>query len=367
MGKKLLLVFLGMVLTACTGSSEEPIRALLAVGVVNQSSQASEVRFYLSRTLQPGVGESPRLVGSWPLDEPLVDFLYRRSLEGGNDQLWVLTSNRLRRYNTGLLRTSSVGSPTLDGFDQALPSGCSQGYLRAGQSHLLLVCPPSEPSRPIGNYQAWRIPYNATALPDPIDFLEPNLVRLDVPARLALGPGDQLLYLTPSQMGRYDFVNPYLERTFARSGAFPTDLIYTSNLALGLLDDNDSTTTDTTLLAWNLEATSGPSFNPNSNLAARDFARGAPPIFVLGTGLARFDGGFQLAPESVLSRSIAYRSGVAAQDQFLYLAQQNAPTLTVIDLTLNFASLTSAALRSSTISGNFQERLVALAFIPVEE
>lgn len=359
MRSRCLFLVLAALAAGCTGSSEEPVRALLAVGVVNQSSQASEIRFYLSRSLQPGTGEAPRLAGTWSLDEPLVDSLYRRSLEGGSDQLWVLTSSRLRRYSTGSLRTTGVGTPTLDGFDQALPDGCGQGYLRGGQSHLLLVCPPTDPSRPIENYRAWRIPYNATALPDPINFLEPNLVRLDTPARLTLGPGDQLLYLTPSQIGRYDFVNPYLERTFTRT-ASPTDLIYAGNLALGLLEGNG-----TTLLAWSLEAARDPSAFP-SDLAVRSFSRGAPPIFLLGTGLARFSDGLQLPPESVLSRSIAYRTGVVAQDQFLYLAQQSTPTLTVVDLTLNFTNLTSTALRSSTI-GSFQDRLVALAFIPVEE
>ncbi|RDI96603.1 hypothetical protein DV704_01975 [Meiothermus sp. QL-1] len=366
--RKTLLPLL-LLLAGCTGSSEEPTRALLAVGVAtltnNQPGTPAEIRFYETRTLQPGSTDPPRRVGSWPLDAAPVALFYRRSLEGGNDQLWVLTPDRLRRYNASLLRLDSVGSPSLDGLDVPLNTDCSRGYLRPGQSRLLLVCPPTDQSRPIEAYQAWLIPYNATTLPDSINFSDPNLTRLDAPARLALGPSDQLLYLTPSQMGRYDFTNPYLERTFTRSAATPTDLIFAGNLALGLMDDNDPTTTDTALLTWNLNPGSEVQFFRDSNIAARRFANGAPPLLVLGTGLARFAEGFQIPPESVLSRNTRYLAATTAQDQFLYLTRQDSPALSVIDLTLNLASLSASALRTSFL-GSFQERLVDLAFIPVE-
>ncbi|GIW25575.1 hypothetical protein [Meiothermus sp.] len=369
-------LFLGVaLLAACTGSSEQPTPALLAAGVVtlsnNQPSTPAQVRFYQTSTLQPGNFDALRLVGSWNLDEPIVTLLYRRSLEQGvADQLWVLTPSRLRRYNASNLGVDDVGTPALDGFDQALPVDCSRGYLRQGQSNLLLVCPPAPatPPRPIEEYRAWRIPFTATVLPDPLDFLDANLVRLSVPVRLTLGPSDQLLYLTPSQFGQYDFITPPIERPLNLSASSPTDLIFAGQ-ALGLFDDNDPTTTDTTLVTWNLGATSEVGLVRDTNIAARQFARGAPPVFVLGTGLARFEGGFLLPRETEtgLTRTLRYADAVAGLDQFLYLADASSPTVRVLDLTVNIASvLTSAGVRTTLLSSNFQERITGLAFIPVE-
>jgi hypothetical protein len=198
--------------------------------------------------------------------------------------------------------------------------------------------------------------------------LNPNLVRLSTPARLTLGPNDQLLYLTPTQFGQYDFVTPFIERPLSLSTSSPSDLIFVSGQALGLFDDNDPTSTDTTLAAWNLSATGEVGLSRDSNIAARLFARGAPPVFVLGTGLARFEGGFQLPRETEtgLSRARRYSTASVGIDQFLYLADLDTPTLLVIDLTVNIASaLTSAGVRLSSL-GSFPERITGLAFIPVE-
>ncbi|WP_027876154.1 hypothetical protein [Meiothermus cerbereus] len=355
-------------LSACTGSSEEPTRALLAAAINNPSGLTYQIRFFQSSTLQPGNFDPPRRVGSWDIDEPIVTLLYRRSLEQGvNDQLWVLTPSRLRRYNTRNLSVDDVGTPQLDGFDEALNVDCGRGYLRQGQSRLLLVCPPATPARP-EEYRAWLIPFTATALPAPVNFQDPNLVRLSTPARLTLGPNDQLLYLTPSQFGQYDFVNPFIERPLSLSGSSPTDLIFANGLALGLFDDNDPTTTDTTLATWNLSPTGEVGLVRDSNIAARFFARGAPPVFVLGSGLARFEGGFQLPreQETGLSRFLRYSTATVGIDQFLYAAQQDSLSLVVIDLTVNIASaLTSAGVRFSSL-GSLQERISGLAFIPVE-
>jgi hypothetical protein len=354
-------------LSACTGSSEEPTRALLAAAINNPSSNTYQIRFFQSSTLQPGSLEPPRRVGAWDLGEPIVTLLYRRSLGVGNDQLWVLTPSRLRRYITNNLTVNDVATPQLDGFDEALNVDCGRGYLRQGQSRLLLVCPPATPARP-EEYLAWLIPFTATALPAPVNFQDPNLVRLSTPARLTLGPNDQLLYLTPSQFGQYDFVNPFIERPLSLSGSSPTDLIFANGLALGLFDDNDPTTTDTTLATWNLSPTGEVGLVRDSNIAARFFARGAPPVFVLGSGLARFEGGFQLPreQETRLSRFLRYSTAAVGIDQFLYAAQQDSPSLIVIDLTVNIANtLTSAGVRFSPL-GSVQERISGLAFIPVE-
>lgn len=360
-----------LALAACTGSSEEPTRALLVAGINNPSNSTYQVRFFQSSTLQPGNFDPPRRVGSWDLDEPIVTLLFRRSLEQGiNDQLWVLTQSRLRRYNASNLSVDDVGTPQLDGFDQALTVDCSRGYLRQGQSNVLLVCPPAPttPPRPIEEYRAWIIPFTATALPSPIDFTNPNLVRLTAPVRLTLGQNDQFLYLTPGQFGQYDFINPFIERPLSLAASSPTDLIFVGGLGLGLFDDNDPTTTDTTLVSWNLGATSEVGLVRDANIAARQFARGAPPVFVLGTGLARFEGSLQLPreTESGLLRARSYSTATVGIDQFLYIADLDSPTLRVIDLTVNIAStLTSAGVRSSSL-GSFQERITGLAFIPVE-
>jgi len=359
-------------LAACTGSSEEPTRALLAAAINNPSpsSNTYQIRFFQSSTLQPGSLEPPRRVGAWDLGEPIVTLLYRRSLGVGNDQLWVLTPSRLRRYNTRNLSVDDVGTPQLDGFDEALNVDCDRGYLRQGQSRILLVCPPAPPARPIEEYQAWLIPFTASALPAPVNFQDPNLARLRPPVRLALGPNDQLLYLTPDLLGQYDLVNSFIERSLPSSlSTFsPTDLIFANGQALGLLDDNDPATTDTTLATWNLSPTGEVGLVRDSSIAARFFARGAPPVFVLGSGLARFEGGLQLPREAEtgLSRFLRYSSATLGIDQFLYAAQQDSPSLVVIDLTVNIANaLTSTGVRFSPL-GSFQERIRGLAFIPVE-
>jgi len=357
-------------LSACTGSSEERTRALLAAGINNPSS-TYQIRFFQSSTLQPGNFDPPRRVGSWDLDEPIVTLLYRRSLGVGNDQLWVLTPSRLRRYITNNLTVDDVGTPQLDGFDQPLNVDCARGYLRQGQSHVLLVCPPAPatPPRPIEEYRAWIIPFTATTLPTPIDFLNPNLVRLTAPVRLNLGVNDHLLYLSPRVFGQFDFTNPPTERALNLTTSTPTDLIMVEGLGLGLFDDNDTTTTDTTLASWNLGATSEVGLNRDSSIAARMFARGAPPVFVFGTGLARlFEGGFQLPREveTGLARTRRYSTATVGIDQFLYIAEQGIPTLWVIDLTVNTATaLTSVGVHRSSL-GSSQERITGLAIIPVE-
>jgi len=358
-------------LAACTGSSEEPTRALLAAAINNPSSNTYQVRFFQSSTLQPDNFDPPRRVGDWDFSEPIVALLYRRSLDPGiNDQLWVLTPSHLRRYRTRNLSVDDVGTPQLDGFDQALNVDCGRGYLRQGQSRILLVCPPATPARPIEEYRAWLIPFTANALPAPVNFQDPILARLRPPVRLALGPNDQLLYLTPDLLGQYDPVNPFIERSLPSSlSTFsPTDLIFANGLALGLFDDNDPATTDTTLATWNLSPTGEVGLVRDSNIAARFFARGAPPVFVLGSGLARFEGGLQLPREAEtgLSRFLPYSSATVGIDQFLYAAQQDSPFLVVIDLTVNIANnLTRVGVRSSSL-GSFQERISGLAFIPVE-
>jgi hypothetical protein len=357
------------VLPACTGSREEPARALLAASL-NLADGTSEVRFFQSSSLQPGSFEPPRRVGSWAFGEPVVDLLYRRSLGVGNDQLWVLTPGHLRRYLTRNLGLENVGPPELDGFDQALNVDCARGYLRRGQGHVLLVCPPplATPPRLIGEYQAWRIPFGATALPDPIDFRGPRLAHLTTPARFALDINDHLLYLTRTQFGWFNLRDQLVERPLPQPNLLPSDLVLAVNHGLGLLDDGDDRTTDTTLVSWNLSETGEVVPFPDGNIAARSFARGAPPIVVFGRGLAQFEAGsFRLPrPETNLRTPMArFRTAVAGIDQFLYIAERDRPTLWVADLTVRMDNLTTAGVRSSSL-GIFGERITGLAFIPVD-
>jgi hypothetical protein len=355
------------VLPACTGSREEPARALLAASL-NLADGTSEIRFFQSSSLQPGSFEPPRRVGSWAFGEPVVDLLYRRSLGVGNDQLWVLTPGHLRRYLTRNLGLENVGPPELDGFDQALNVECTRGYLRRGQGHVLLVCPPAPatPPRPIEEYRAWIIPFTATELPVPVDFRDPNLVNLTTPVQLTLGLRDQLLYLTPRLIGQYDFVSPPTERMLPRTDLFPTDLILADGQSFGLLDDSNPATTDTTLVSWNLTVTGEVARFEDINIAARSFARGAPPIVVFGVGLAQFEAGsFRLPRPETNLRTPRFRAAVAGIDQFLYIAEQDRPTLWVADLTVRMDNLTRVGVRSSSL-GAFQERITGLAFVPVD-
>ena len=119
----LLLLFL----TACTGSQEPPLPALLAAG------GGDEVRFYRAQDLQRGTGTP---VETWATPG-LQDLAYSPTFQ----RLYLLFPDRVEAYDaTGFSETSvPKGTPAAQG----LPPGvdCTGGYLRLGQNALLLHCP----------------------------------------------------------------------------------------------------------------------------------------------------------------------------------------------------------------------------------
>ena len=110
----LLLLFL----TACTGSQEPPLPALLAAG------GGDEVRFYRAQDLQRGTGTP---VETWATPG-LQDLAYSPTFQ----RLYLLFPDRVEAYDaTGFSETSvPKGTPAAQG----LPPGvdCTGGYLRPG-------------------------------------------------------------------------------------------------------------------------------------------------------------------------------------------------------------------------------------------
>jgi hypothetical protein len=414
---RLLCTLLIALFTACTGSSEAPLPALLAVAVnradfsppnsVTSPGQRYEVRFYPSNPLQPGnVGTGlPPTIPAWNIGEPLVALLYRRDSSGG-EQLWVLTENSLRRYRSDFTfddqGVPQVGTPAeREQYNQRLqivsgntttPVVCRGGYIRTGTANLLVVCPPQNTAdQPILPPTVWRVSFTAanSALSTPIDL---SAFVGSLPLRLALAPDrrgqtDQLLYLTPRQIG-IGFLDTAPNLTEALNlpagltnpNTPPSDLILSpSGLALALMAPPN--TGGTLLGTWNLQATSNPaSVTLETTLATRlsgirfsstsAATAGSSPIHVLGQSFARFENnGVQLPPEN-LNLNLNFTAGLAATDQFLYLTSSSNGTLTVVDLQIPTPNLVNSSFQQNflniqSISGtNPPPSLPALAFIP---
>ncbi|MDX2006951.1 MAG: hypothetical protein SFU83_17075 [Meiothermus sp.] len=354
--------------------------------------QRYEVRFYPSNPLQPGnVGSPlPQTIPAWNIGEPLVALLYRRDSAGG-EQLWVLTERSLRRYRSDFTfdeqGVPQVGTPAeREQYNQPLqtttganttPVACQGGYIRTGVANFLVVCPPQRAADQASVLPtAWRIPYTAAnePLPAPIDL---SAFVGNLPLRLALaqdrrGQPDQLLYLTPRQIGiAFLDTGPNLTEALnlpanlTNQNTAPSDLTLSpSNTALGLLAPPN--TGGTLLLTWTLQAANNP--NPVSlenTLATRlngtRFAgataatAGSSPVHVLGQSFARLENNaLQLPPEN-LNLSLGYTAGLAATDQFLYLTSSQNATLTVVDLQIPTPNLTNTS---------FQQNFLSLQSIP---
>ena len=380
--RKIHLLLLGLALASCTGSTEEPIRALLAVASNSAIAPTYEVIFYRSSTLQPGDFTTPPQVGKWALDEPIVDIRYQRNLtDPTNNKFWILSKTKLRRYSTTGLSITNVGSPTPDGFDQALNVDCSKGYLRLGGNQLLVVCPKLDGSSPPNESltdlpSAWIITdINNPTLDPSTPLTLTGFGGLDkIPVRITLTATNQLIYLTPGFIGLgsniTDATTQKSLRALAdppRTEAVPRELIAltdTSNVirAYGLMASN---TSETYGLSWDLSGNPVPFRDALTRVT--QIAPGAPPVMLFGRGLGRLEGNaLQLPPQSLISPSIEFSAGVVGLDQFLYITQKDRSILWVLDLFGPTKDLTASGIRQINLDTTDQLRGVSLAFIPVE-
>lgn len=269
-----ILALLGL-LSACTGTQEPPLPALLALG------GEGEVRFVQASSL--------KTVATW--SKPgLVDLAYTQG------RLFLLFPGRVEAYDTGGFSEASVPENLLEG--KPLPD-CAGGYLRLGENLLLIVCPSAA--------YAWPFAGGELALV--------GLTGLDPSARLALGPEDRLAYATPSVLGHRDLNGEDPKEKGVSTDLSPMDLVY----------DRE---------AGRLWALYGGTFKSqlfrldrDLNLSERGFqnpytalALGQKTLVALGQGFQIVDaeGGPISDPQSP---STPYSAGLVALDGYLYLVQ----------------------------------------------
>jgi hypothetical protein len=322
--KWLLLLLL---LSACTGSQEPPLPALVAAG------SGSEVRFYRARDLQAGLAVP---VDTWSTPD-LQDLAYW----GSQGRLYLLFRDRLEAYATSGFSESAAPEDLLA---TAPLTGCAGGYLRLGQGRLLVHCPEAG--------KAFLFP---PGLEDP---LEADLTGLEAPLRLALLPQgtlDLLAYLTPSAMGFRPAQNPggspRLEKPLdlpLAQGPFDLRADGGRGRLLGL----GATATETRLYALLGDTL-------QSRKVLGDFPGQARLALDPVAGLAALGQGFQVLeprespPQEVSTR---FAAGLVGQDAYLYLAAGS--LLYVYDL------VPSPPQRVASLSLGFPPQF--LAFIPVE-
>lgn len=324
----LLLLFL----TACTGSQEPPLPALLAAG------GEGEVRFYRARDLQGG---SANPVATWNTPG-LADLAYGHA----QGRLFLLFPNRVEAYGTqGFTENAVPQVPPAATFSLDPGTDCTGGYLRLGQGRLLVHCP--------GAGRAFLL-----GLPDLTDSLEADLTGLPPGVRLALlpqGGQDLLAYLTENALGYRPPTNPQntprLEKPLGLAGFTPGDLRSDPD-RLRLLGAGP-TLTETHLLRLEGDALS---IQP-LGLPPAPLGLALDPV----AGLVAYGQGFRvLEPrDSGAQRTFfAYGAGLVGQDAYLYLARGG--TLEVYDLQQTpFPAFPQA-------SANLGLSPRSLAFLPVE-
>lgn len=326
------LWFLLLFLSACTGSQEPPLPALVAAG------GEGEVRFYRARDLQGG---NANPVGTWTAPE-LADLAYSPTQE----RLFLLFPDRVEAYSTQGFTESAVPQvPPAATYPLDPGTDCTGGYLRLGQGRLLVHCP--------GAGRAFLL-----RLPDLTDPLEADLTGLSPGVRLALFPQggqDLLAYLTESALGYRPPTNPQgspsLERALNLGGFTPSDL--RADPGRQRLLGAGPTLTDTHLLRLEGDTLSSQPLG----LSPTPLGLALDPV----AGLVAYGQGFRvLEPrDSRTQRTFSsYGAGLVGQDAYLYLARGG--TLEVYDLQQNpFPTFPQA---SSTLG--FSPR--SLAFLPVE-
>jgi len=319
-----------LALSACTGSQEPPLPALLAAG------GQDEVRFYRASDLQRNAADP---VASWPTPD-LQDLAYSPAFQ----RLYLLFPDRVEAYDATGFSEASVpkGTPAAQG----LPAGvdCTGGYLRLGQNALLLHCPAA------ARAFLWSLDGSGS-------LEEADLTDLDPAARLALLPQgslDLLAYLTGSALGYRPAQDPQgtpsLERPLSPPlDAAPFDL--RADAAKGRPLGLGSAGLKARLYTLQDEAL--------GKEVLGDFF-GTPRLALDPVaGLAVYGRGFQvLEPRasSVLEAYTDFAAGAMGQDGYLYLASGS--LLYVYDLD------PSPPQRVATPSLGFAPK--ALAFLPVE-
>lgn len=324
------LALLGL-LSACTGSQEPPLPALVAMG------GQGEVRFFRARDLQGG---TPNPVGTWTT--PGLQDLAHSPTFG---RLYLLFPDRLEAYSTQGFREDAApqASPTQAAFPNDVD--CTGGYLRLGQNRLLAHCP--------GGGRAFLWSLDASG-----NLEEADLAGLPPGVRLALFPQgtlDLLAYMGLQALGYRPAQNPLgspsLERALdpqAAQGPYDLQPDRLRGRLLGLA------ATATEVRLYTLEGDS-----LTSRKVLGEFPQPSRLALDPVGGVAVYGRGFQviLPKESPVGQEFrTYTAGLLGPDGYLYLVQGQ--TLEVYDLVPSPPLL----LRSQALGFS----PTSLAFIPVE-
>lgn len=284
-------------IAGCTGTSEPPTLAWLAVG------SGTQINFYDANGFRP-LGGEPLLAHTWELDSDLAD------LALFDNRLWLLLENRLVSQPLNQLE----GQPEFD-LEWEFPEGidCTGGYLRPGEDILLAVCQ--------------GIPFAATAL---------NLERLpDPPVRedpsFALGPDDILIYLTNDEIGVY-WDPDELDQTSDLEPEYDDfDLLdfrydLAGNRGYALFTQGSGLAAQARMLPVQISAFLNQppdiGFETASEIEEfepRKLSLNQEIVLGYGKGFAQF----QPQTTAVINSTVSYEVGVVGDDGFLYLAQGN--------------------------------------------
>ncbi|KGQ21562.1 hypothetical protein [Thermus filiformis] len=320
-----------LLLSACTGSQEPPLPALVA------AAGGDEVRFYRALDLQRNAAAP---VASWSTPG-LQDLAYSPAFR----RLYLLFPDRVAAYDASGFTEASApeGTPLVQG----LPSDadCTGGYLRLGQRALLLHCP--------GAARAFLWSLDGSG-----SLEEADLTGLDPASRLALLPQgslDLLAYLTRGVLGYRPVQDPQgtpsLEKPLGPTlDTDPFDL--RADTAKGRLLGLGSLNFEARLYTLQGEGLA-------SQKVLGDFF-GTPRLALDPVaGLAVYGRGFQvLEPKAspVLEAYTDFAAGALGQDGYLYLATGS--------LLYVYDTVPSPPQRVAVSSLGFAPQ--ALAFIPVE-
>jgi hypothetical protein len=340
-------------LPACTGSGvgEAAPKAFVAVGI------EKELRFFLTETIQPPGNSTADPKFKVAQNSAVLDLASRftQSETGIASELWVLLSDRIRRYPTVGLTETSTALPAPNA-DLALGSSCEEGsYLRLGPGRALIVCGQKDPSPP----KLFSLPLTGSAgLETTIDISSLGTVTARK-ARYALGRDDGLLILQvrsispiftfwPSRTGPTNAtsskeVNPSIFDGQLRDLVYENTGTAPNNRALALVGFGSSTA----LVGWNLQTDALPERGDKALSFSRLMvdARSSPSRRVLfGNALAQVNSaGVQPINEYTSIGALNLSAGAIGFDGFFYATSNDTSNnyLLTLDLLPTPSSLTS--------------------------
>ena len=284
-------------LAGCTGTSEPPTPAWLAIG------SGKQVDFYDANGFRP-LGSDPALAQSWTLDDNLADLLFF------DKRLWLLLPDRLVA-----LPVQKIQGPPEFTVELEFPNGtdCSQGTLKAGEEKVLAICAQTPFAATIGSLEE---------LPTPALRDDPLY---------ALGPDDDLIYITNEEVGVYwdpDEDDETLELDLEYQDLDLQDFSYdfAGSQGYALLTEGSGLAAVARLLPVRIRTflDDPPAISTDPTVDIEEFepeklVLNQEVIIAFGKGFARF----KPSASDVFDSTLSYSAGIVGGDGFVYLARGN--------------------------------------------